>query len=363
MTSAIANGVFLALGALLLTTLSCQVLAERACDTSRFGESVRVASVQGLQKALDQACAGTEILISPGHYNGRIVVGPETVGTAEEPIVIRAEEGLGSVTIDGAGATITWKFDGGSFVRVQDLEITGGAYHGVFFSHGSNNILIENNRIYDNHRVQPMISHAEIKGSGGGSDPWPADIVLRGNEIFHSEHPPGSNFQGIDCNYCLRFHVVDNHFYDIGRPTANEYSYYDRGSCIQFKSNSEDIVIEGNLIERCNIGIVLGGEGLASPENISGIVRDNIVVDAEDIGLAIVNAKDFQVYGNRIDGAEKSIMLAGDRDFPEGSNTGTIADNELSHELFGIEEFDVQLRGNLVLTSRAFPDQVLSPDR
>lgn len=350
---AIASSVSLILGFLLLTALPSQLRAEDACNAPHAGKTVRVASVEALQGALDEACPGTEILIQPGHYTGRVIVGPETAGSAEEPIIIKAEKGLGSVTLDGAGAIITWKFDGGSFVHVKDLQITGGGYHGIFFSHGSNHILIENNRVYDNHRTQPMTSHAEIKGSGGGHEPWPQDIVLRGNEIFHSVHPQGSNFQGIDCNFCLRFHVVDNHFYDIGRPTAFEYSYYDRGSCIQFKSTSEDIVIESNLVERCNIGIVLGGEGLASPENISGIVRANIVAESGDIGLAIVNARDFQVYGNRIVGQEKSIALAGDRDFPEGTNTGIIEDNELSHELFGIEDFDVKVRGNLVLTSRS----------
>jgi nitrous oxidase accessory protein NosD len=309
--------------------------------------------MEALQEVLDDACPGTKILIRPGHYSGRIVVGPETAGRVEEPIIVMAEKGLGSVTIDGAGAMITWKFNGSSFVHLKDLQITGGGYHGIFFDHGSNHIKIENNRVFDNHRVQPMTSHAEIKGSGGGSESGLRNIVLRGNEIFHSVHPSGSNFQGIDCNFCTQFHVLENYIHDIKRPTSFEYSYYDRGSCIQFKSTSDDIVIEGNLIERCHIGIVLGGEGLASPENISGIVRNNMVTDSEDIGLAIVNARDFQVYDNRIAGTEKSIVLAEDRNFPEGTNTGIIKNNEMSHDLLGIEDFDVQIQGNQVFPLRS----------
>lgn len=355
----LAKSVSLAMGLLFLTTLLGQARGEGACDASHFGRTVQVASVEDLQKALNHACPGTEILIRPGHYAGRIIIGPQTAGRIGEPIIVRAEKGLGSVTIDGAGAIITWKFNGGSFVHLKDLQITGGGYHGIFFAHGSNNILIENNRVFDNHRTQPMESHAEIKGSGGGNELWPQDIVLRGNEIFHSVHPPGSNFQGIDCNFCLRFHVLENHIHDIKRPTTHEYSYYDRGSCIQFKSTSEDIVIEDNLIERCNIGVVLGGEGLASPENVSGIVRNNTVIESEDLGLAIVNARNFQAYGNRITGANRSIVLAKDGNFPEGTNTGTIKDNKMSHDLFGIEDFDVQFRGNHILD--AFPEQAETP--
>ncbi len=348
--SVVANSACLILGILLANALSIRVQAESTCATSDSGKIVHVASIDALQHALNDACPGTEILIRPGHYSGRIIVGPETTGTADEPIIVAAENGLGSVTIDGSGAIITWKFSGSSYIHLKDLQITGGGYHGIFFDHDSNNIRIENNRVFDNHRTRPMTSHAEIKGSGGENMPRPRDIVLYGNEIFHSEHPPGSNFQGIDCNFCLRFHVIENHIREIKTPTAFQYSSYDRGSCIQFKSASEDIVIEGNLIERCHIGIVLGGEGLASPENISGIVRDNVVIDSTDLGLAIVNARDFQVYGNRITGAEKSIVLANDQEFPEGTNTGTIEDNEMSHDLIGIDDFDVQARGNLVLT-------------
>lgn len=340
---AIAKPICLVLGLLVLTALPCW--AESVCASSLpAGGIVRVASLDALQETLDNACPGKEILIGPGDYSGRIVVGPETAGTADAPIVIGAEQGLGSVTIDGNGADITWKFDGSSFVHLRDLLITGGGYHGIFFTHGANNIRIENNLVYDNHRTLPMDSHAEIKGSGEGNPPW--NIVLRGNEIFHSAHPPGSNFQGIDCNFCTGFHVLENHIHDIKQPTTFDHSYYDRGSCIQFKSNSRDILIEDNLIERCHIGIVLGGEGLASPENIAGIVRGNVVSDSEDIGLAIVNARDFQVYGNRIEGRQKAILLAKDSNFPEGTNTGTLEDNDMSHNPVGLDHFDVRLHGN-----------------
>ena len=49
-----------------------------------------------------------------GNYVGRIIVTHETAGSADEPIIVKADEGLGSVTIDGAGAMITWKFEGSS---------------------------------------------------------------------------------------------------------------------------------------------------------------------------------------------------------------------------------------------------------
>lgn len=346
----ITERVCLPLVVMVLLALTWEAQSKHLCEAADSEKTVRVASLAGLQKALDEACPGSEILVHPGHYWGRITVGPETAGTDEKPIIVTAEQGLGTVTIDGAGASITWKFSGSSFVHLKALQVTGGGYHGIFFDYGANNILVENSRIFDNHRVQPLNSHAEIKGSPGGGAPW--NVVLRGNEIFHSVHPPGSNFQGIDCNFCRGFHVLGNHIHDINHPTAFDHSYYDRGSCVQFKSASEDILIAGNLIERCHIGIVLGGEGLASPEIISGVVRDNVVSESADIGLAVINAQDFQIYGNRITGPGKSVLLAEDKNYPAAKSTGNLEGNELQTELLGGEFYDVRVRNNKILPIR-----------
>ncbi|NJO37285.1 MAG: hypothetical protein HC871_06275 [Rhizobiales bacterium] len=95
----------LALGLLVLMAPPSWAEAASACASSPNGGTMRVAALDTLQEALDGACPGTEILIAKGNYSGRIVVGPETAGTADGPIVVTAEEGLGSVTIDGDGAT------------------------------------------------------------------------------------------------------------------------------------------------------------------------------------------------------------------------------------------------------------------
>lgn len=345
-----AGKALLALGAAIFLALPLRAGAQGPCGADDPGKTVRVTSLEALRAALHTACPGTRVLIRPGHYAGRIIVGPRTAGTAERPIVVTAEQGLGSVTIDGAGATITWKFSGASFVHLKGLQITGGGYHGIFLDQGANNILVENNRIFDNHRTRPLNSHAEIKGSRGGRAPW--NVVLRGNKIFHATHPPGSNFQGIDCNFCRGFQVLGNHIHDIKQPTAFEHSYYDRGSCIQFKSASEDILIAGNRIERCNIGVVLGGEGLASPENISGVVRDNTIDQSAEIGLAVINARGFRIEGNRVTGPGISILLAKDRNYPEARSSGWIEDNLLSSPVQGAEAHDAHLRGNRVLPAR-----------
>ena len=63
-------------------------------------------------------------------------------GSAGRPVVVRARDALGSVVIDGAGASITIKFSGAAHVEIRDLEVTGGGHHGVFFDRGAHHITV-----------------------------------------------------------------------------------------------------------------------------------------------------------------------------------------------------------------------------
>lgn len=335
--------------------------SEVACAPGSVAKVVRVASIGALQNAIDRACPGDQILIQPGHYVGKVRVRPHVHGDAERPIRISSAEGLGSVIIDGGGTSITWKFIGSSFVEVRGLRITGGGYHGVFFEAGANNIVVEGNQVFDNHEVEPLDSHAEIKGSGGEGALRPRKITIKGNDIFHTRHPPGGNFQGIDCNLCSDFAILGNHIHDINSPTSYPYSYYDRGSCIQMKSASEHTLIEGNLIERCHIGIVLGGEGLTSPENISGVVRNNIIIDAYDIGIAIVNAEDAVVVHNTILGSARDIYLGVDRRYEVSRNAGLVANNVISNPISGPQDEGLRISGNQVLSDSTAEDLFRDP--
>lgn len=315
--------------------------------------TVRVDTAQALQQAIAAACAGQNILIAPGRYVGAFRVPAQVSGTAAQPILVAAEHGLESVFIEGAGTDIVWKFSGSSHIVLSGLDIAGGGYHGVFFDAGAHDIAVVGNRIHDNHRTQPLHSHAEVKGSGG--DGRPARILIRDNDIFHSSHPPGGNFQGIDCNRCDDFHIVGNRIHDIGQPTEQPYSYYDRGSCIQMKSSSLRTVIDSNRIERCHIGIVLGGEGLDSPENIDGSVRNNLVLDTADIGIAVVNARGAAIHHNTVLGPGRDFYFGIDNRHADSRNRVSAANNLLSSAPTGILDGDIALSGNRVIPGLTAP--------
>ena len=74
------------------------------------------------------------------------------------------------------------------------------------------------------------------------------DVAILDNEILHRSHPPGGNFQGIDCNFCDRFRIEGNYLHDVNAPTSQPSSSYDRGACIQVKTQSTGTIIARNRI-------------------------------------------------------------------------------------------------------------------
>lgn len=302
-----------------------------------------------LREAIASAKPGSRILIAPGRYRTPLRFNAQNSGTKDAPITLAAQGGLGSVVIDGAGTPIVIKFSGTSYVRLEGLEITGGGYHGVFFEKGAHHITLKGNRVYDNHAIRPMNSHAEVKGSGR-RDLRPHHITIANNEIFHTTHPPGGNFQGIDCNFCSDFHIADNYLHDIGQPTAEPHSHYDRGSCIQMKSMSERTVIEGNRFTRCHIGIVYGGEGMASPEHVGGIVRDNVVTESGEIGIAVVNVRGGKVHLNKLSANPHSIVIARDVRNPKAQNQVDITSNITGTPIESVGDKGITLRDNAVVS-------------
>lgn len=341
------NRIFAGLLAVILLVFPVAGPARAGADSRR----VPVGDAAQLTAAVNAARPGDRIVIAPGRYRVKLRFRTGQSGTARAPIVLAPRDGPGTVVIDGTGTDMPIKFSGAAYIRVEGLDITGGRYHGVFFDFAAHHITIDGNRIYDNFTRLPMNSHAELKGSGG--DGRPRYITIINNEIFHTKHPPGGNFQGIDCNFCDDFRIVGNYLHDIGAPTSFLASRYDRGSCIQMKSTSKNTVIEGNRIAHCNIGIVLGGEGLASPENLNGLLRNNLIIESAETGIAIINARGGRIVNNTLYGNTTSILVARDGRNPAAENTVAILNNLLGGPVHGEIAPGIALEGNLVLDAAA----------
>ena len=96
-------------------------------------EEVRVGDVAGLREALRGAEPGDEILVAPGEYAGGLYF-ENLHGSADEPIVIRAEDPEDRPTFTGGGAA--FHLADVSYLELRDLIITGQTGNGLNIDDG-----------------------------------------------------------------------------------------------------------------------------------------------------------------------------------------------------------------------------------
>ena len=191
---------------------------------------------------------------------------------------------------------------------LQSIEVIGGFYTvccdtqwewvhpGEPPGPGVSNIIIEDCILHDS-------SDDAVKVKPGCNN-----ITIRYNEIYnsgraHTGHPDFTsgerNSEGIDNVNGDSMHVHNNYIHDIC------------SNAIYAKGGATDVVIENNRIERAyGAGIMIGFD--TSPEyfstdvnpkyyeNIRGIVRNNLIIDAGWEGIGLYASKDAQVYNNTV---------------------------------------------------------------
>lgn len=255
---------------------------------------VTVSEVKGLIAAATTLSPGKTVLLAPGKY-----VLPERIaitkgGSAEAPAVLAAAGSPGSVVIDAAGAEEALLVTA-PFLRIEGLTITGGACHAIKIDPPATDVIVVNNRLYDNTRTKNLADQVSaIKG-----DPGALRITLEGNTVEQLDAFAGTNFQGIDVNGGTDWIVRGNTVRDIRGATLN-------GSGIQFKSGSLRTIIENNLVLRCGLnGIVYGGFGNPAwnnqkYEHVGGVVRNNVVAGCTDAGITAINTQDGKVLNNTL---------------------------------------------------------------
>lgn len=272
------------------------VLVVLVCFAFRPPADVTVNDVKGLVSAVAALAPGKTILLAPGTY-----VLPKRLalssggGTAGAPVVIATAGAPGSAIIDANGAEEAFLVNGASFLRIEGLTITGGACHAIKVDPPSADVVIVNNRMYDNTRTSRLTDQVSaVKG-----DPGAMRVTVENNLVEQIASFGGDNFQGIDCNAGVDWIVRGNTVRDIrGAGLA--------GSGIQFKSGSVNTVIENNLVVRCGLnGIVYGGFGnpawgKQTFEHVGGVVRNNVVVGCADAGITAINTCDGKIVNNTL---------------------------------------------------------------
>ena len=267
---------------------------------------------KSINTALGAAPAGSTIILRGGTYKEGI-----NVRVRKPNITIKSKKGEWAV-IDLTAYNSGHNEDSGVYFdvdssggKMQSVEVMGGYYAvcmetkwnwGGSDDHvAASNIIIEDCKIhdsrYDTVKVKPNCKN----------------ITIRYNEIYNSGRayngtPSANNgegnAEGIDNVNGNNMKVQNNYIHDIV------------GNGIYAKGGATDCMIENNRIERANgAGIMAGFD--TSPdffdlkvnpqyyENIRGVVRNNLIIDAGWEGIGLYGSKDAQIYNNTIVNAVK----------------------------------------------------------
>jgi hypothetical protein len=257
-----------------------------------------VSTASELQAAAQRLGPGRVLCLAPGRYvlTARISLGAQRSGSASSPAVIRARDGRGTVTVDGAMNEEAFFFSGATHVVIEGLLITGGQYHGVKLDPPSADIVVRDCEITDT--FNGTDANAQLSPIKGFQVPR---VLVERTRIRFSRRWIGNNIQGIDCNACPSWVVRDNEISDVRAREGGT-----SGTAIQFKSGSRDTVIERNVLHDSFIGVSFGGFGnpmgwSGQPwEHVGGVVRNNVIYRCEDAGITVISARDALIANNTL---------------------------------------------------------------
>lgn len=268
------------------------------------GQTIEVSNVQELIGALEQIKPGGTILLADGHY-----MMPHYIELKTDNVSLRGASGHRErVIIDGAqsrdGELIG--ITGCSGVTIADLTIQNTQYNGFKVNSETN---VQKLTIYN-----CIIHNIWQRGVKGVKVPKKNREAIRPKHcrvqycLFYNDRPKrlsddphdiaGGNYVGgIDLMYAKNWVIRDNVFVGIQGKTREA-----RGA-IFIWFDSQDCVIERNIIIDCDAGICLGNPHRANGINthcLRFVVRNNFITRATEGGIVTVYTQDCKVLNNTI---------------------------------------------------------------
>jgi hypothetical protein len=184
-----------------------------------------------------------------------------------------------------------FKVNGDNFT-CRDMTLCRTGNH-IIQIHGENdvdNIVLANLIIQDGYEQL-------VKISAGSTGHW-CDNGLLENCLLEYTAGIGPQYYigGIDGHRCRNWTVRGNIFRNIISPESSPAEH-----AIHFWSESEDTLVESNIILNCDRGI---GFGLGSSGHVRGIIRNNMIAHdghvEGDVGIGLESCQGALVYNNSV---------------------------------------------------------------
>lgn len=268
------------------------------------GPAIEVSDVHGLIRAVRDAKPGQTILVADGHY-----MMPHYVQIAAGNVTLRGASGHRErVIIDGAqsrdGELLGIRACSG--VTIADLTIQNIKWNGFKINSETN---VQKLTIYN-----CIIHNIWQRGVKGVKVPQENREAIRPKQcrvqycLFYNDRPKqlsddaadiakGNYIAGIDVMYAKDWVISDNVFVGIQGRT-----YEGRGAVFIWH-DSQDCVIERNIIIDCDVGLQLGNphrDGETQYHCVRCIARNNFITRAPEAGIVTVYTRDCKVLNNTI---------------------------------------------------------------
>jgi hypothetical protein len=270
------------------------------------GATIRVADVAGLRKAVSEAAPGTTILLADGVYP------LEELLVTGSKLTIRGESGdREKVVLDGGGKfTRIVRIRGAKDLTIADITVANSRQYGIFFLGDSG---VERLNVYNvkfhNCYVRGLKGTMATRSNDSASKILSPEETERvrprqgqvryclfvNDGVTPNDEPYGGDYvSGIDAMWLKDWVIADNTFVNIRGQHGGG-----RGAIFVWV-NSENVVVERNLIVNCDRGICFGNPSGDPLHMTRGMVRNNFIVAGLGQAIEICRTRDTAVLHNTI---------------------------------------------------------------
>src|SRR5262245_30728518 len=257
------------------------------------GTTYYVGSIASLTSRINSAVPGDEIILSNGVYTTSSSISVNKVGTAANPILIRAET-VGGVEITGSnGFNLS---SPAAYIIIQGFKFTHAS--SLSISTGTSHCRFTRNTIELTIPATNDVSYINISGD---------DVEIDRNELRNKSTLGNMlDITGSGSQVARRLWVHHNYFHDFASPGGNGAETI-RWGLSGLSLSTGDGLCEYNLFVRCE-----GENEMISNKSSGNTYRYNTVIDCDGGEISQRHGNDCLYYGNYMQNTA-GIRVYGDR--------------------------------------------------